>query len=103
VLVSLIKKIFGTDNMRTLKRLQPLVNQINELEPVFKQKTDAELKAMTPLFRDRLEQGETLDDLLPEAFAAVREASQRTPCIRGKLPRWQPAKVKPWLQPCLPI
>ncbi len=64
--------------MRTLKRLQPLVNQINELEPVFKEKTDAELKAMTPLFRDRLAQGETLDDLLPEAFAAVREASQRT-------------------------
>ena len=64
--------------MRALKRLQPLVSQINELEPVFKQKTDDELKAMTPLFRERLAQGETLDDLLPEAFAAVREASQRT-------------------------
>ena len=64
--------------MRALKRLQPLVNQINALEPVFKQKTDAELQAMTPLFRERLAQGETLDDLLPEAFAAVREASQRT-------------------------
>ena len=64
--------------MRALKRLQPLVNQINELEPEFKQKTDDELKAMTPLFRERIAQGETLDDLLPEAFAAVREASQRT-------------------------
>jgi len=78
VIVSLIKKIFGTDNLRELKRLQPLVNQINELEVDFEQKTDDELKAMTPLFRERLKQGETLDSLLPEAFATVRETSRRT-------------------------
>ena len=78
MIVSLIKKIFGTDNLRELKRLQPLVNQINELEPAFEQKTDDELKAMTPQFRERIEQGETLDDLLPEAFATVRETSRRT-------------------------
>ncbi len=78
MIVSLIKKIFGTDNLRELKRLQPLVNQINELEPAFEQKTDDELKAMTPQFRERIEQGETLDDLRPEAFATIRETSRRT-------------------------
>jgi len=64
--------------MRALKRLQPLVREINALEPAFEQKTDDELKAMTPHLRGRLERGETLDDILPEAFAAVREASRRT-------------------------
>jgi preprotein translocase subunit SecA len=78
VIVSLIQKIFGTDNMREIKRLQPLVDHINTLEPEFEQKTDDELKAMTPLLRARLEQGETLDDILPEAFATVRETSRRT-------------------------
>jgi preprotein translocase subunit SecA len=64
--------------MRELKRLRPVINQINELESEFEPKTDDELKAMTPLFRKRLDNGETLDDLLPEAFAVVREVSKRT-------------------------
>jgi len=78
VIVSLVQKIFGTDNLRELRRLQPFVEQINALEPAFEQKSDDELKAMTPLLRERLEQGETLDDILPEAFAVVRETSRRT-------------------------
>ena len=76
--LSLIQKIFGTENTRALKQFQPLVERINGLEPEFLNKTDEELKAMTPWFRQRLDQGETLDDILPEAFAAVREASRRT-------------------------
>jgi len=82
VIISLIKRLFGTENGRELKRLQPRVKQINELESVFEQKTDDELKAMTPLFQERLAQGEALDDLLPEAFATVREVSRRTLGLR---------------------
>ncbi len=82
MIVSFVQKVFGTDNTRTLKRLQPTVCRINDLEPAFESKTDDELKATTALLRGRLEQGETLDDILPEAFAAVREASRRTLCIR---------------------
>jgi len=74
---TLVKKVVGSRNERELKRLQPLVNKINELEPRFEVMTDEELQAMTPAFRARLEQGETLDDLLPEAFAVVREAGKR--------------------------
>ncbi len=72
------RKVFGTANARLLKKRRPIVNRINELEPEFEKLDDAELRACTPRFRQRLEQGEALDDLLPEAFAAVREASKRT-------------------------
>ncbi|MCB2225190.1 MAG: preprotein translocase subunit SecA [Desulfarculaceae bacterium] len=72
-----ISKIVGSKNERELKRMQPLVDAINALEPSMEAKSDAELAALTPAFRQRLEQGETLDDLLPEAFAAVREAGKR--------------------------
>ena len=74
----LLKKIFGTRNERNLKRMRPIVARINELEPEMEKKTDEELRALTPLFRKRLAAGETLDDILPEVFAAVREASKRT-------------------------
>ena len=73
----LIKGIFGSKNERELKLLTPLVDKINELEPSFQSLSDAELLGKTTEFRERLSQGETLDDLLPEAFAAVREASVR--------------------------
>jgi len=72
-----VKKIVGSKNDRELKRLQPLVGKINELEPRFAAMEDSDLQAMTLTFRERLAQGETLDDLLPEAFAVVREASKR--------------------------
>jgi len=71
------KKIFGTKNARVLKRLRPLVAQINSLEQDLLTKSDEELRAMTPEFRRRLAQGATLDDLLPEAFAVCREAGRR--------------------------
>ncbi|MDD2942962.1 MAG: preprotein translocase subunit SecA [bacterium] len=73
-----LKKVFGSSNERELRRMQPLVEKINSLEPRFKQLSDAELRQMTVSFRERLEQGELLDSLLPEAFAVVREASLRT-------------------------
>ncbi len=74
----LLAKVIGTSNERTLKRLQPLVARINELEPTVKPLSDEQLRAKTAEFRERLERGESLDDLLPEAFAVVREAAVRT-------------------------
>jgi len=75
---SLIKKVFGTKHGRQMKRLQPLVNRIGSLEPKLKELTDPELQGKTAHFRERLSNGEPLDDLLPEAFATVREAGRRT-------------------------
>jgi preprotein translocase subunit SecA len=65
-------------NEKELKRLEPIVDQINSLEPDFQKLSDAELRAKTNEFKSRLKNNETLDDILPEAFAAVREASRRT-------------------------
>ena len=65
-------------NDKEIKRLAPIVNRINALEPDFQKLSDAELRAKTDEFKARLKNGETLDDLLPEAFAAVREAARRT-------------------------
>jgi preprotein translocase subunit SecA len=72
-----IKGIFGSSNERELKRMAPMVEEINQLEPDFKALSDDQLKAKTGEFRERLSNGESLDDLLPETFAAVREASVR--------------------------
>jgi len=72
-----LKKIFGSKNERELKRLAPLVDRVTALEPEYRALSDADLTAKTPHFRERLENGEPLDDLLPEAFAAAREASVR--------------------------
>src|SRR5215831_8239054 len=72
------KKIFGTKNARELKKMLPLAARINQLEAGLQAKTDAELSAMTPEFRRRLDNGAPLEDLLPEAFALVREAGRRT-------------------------
>ena len=76
-MATLISKIFGNRNERTLKRMQKTVDKINTLGPSFKSLTDAQLKAKTTEFRERFAKGETLDALLPEAFAAVRETSDR--------------------------
>ncbi len=77
-MLGIAKKIFGTENDRKLKKLQPLVNKINGLEPTFQAMTDDALRAQTDIYKQRLENGESLDDLLPEAFATVREAAVRT-------------------------
>nr|WP_320116742.1 preprotein translocase subunit SecA [uncultured Desulfuromonas sp.] len=74
---SLSKKIFGSQNDRELKRLRKIVDQINALEEQIEPLDDAALKAKTDEFKQRLADGETLDDLLPEAFAVVREAAKR--------------------------
>jgi preprotein translocase subunit SecA len=78
MLGSLARSLFGSANERKVKPLWAAVSKINALEDRFQAMSDAELAAMTPAFRARLEKGETLDDLLPEAFAVVREAAKRT-------------------------
>ena len=75
---ALAKQFFGSANERKIKPLWAVVTKINALEPRFQAMSDDELKAMTPAFRERLSAGETLEDLLPEAFAVVREAAKRT-------------------------
>ena len=70
-------RVFGSANERALKRLRPLVEAVNAQEARMMRLSDAELKSLTPKFKERLKKGETLDDLLPEAFAAVREAARR--------------------------
>ena len=75
--MKLSEKIFGTHSSRELKRIMPLVDKIEELRPTMQAMTDEGLKDQTRKFKERLAEGETLDDLLPEAFATVREASKR--------------------------
>ena len=75
--MGLFTKVFGTYSQRELKSIYPIVDKITALEDEYRQLTDAELQAKTPEFKERLANGETLDDLLPEAFATVREAADR--------------------------
>src|SRR6202163_1583191 len=77
MLETLLAKVVGTQNERELKRLRPLVGEINALEPTIQTLTDEQLRAKTAEFRARLANGETLDDLLVESFAVVREAGRR--------------------------
>ncbi len=77
-MLGIAKKLFGTENDRKLKKLRPIVERINALEPQMEAMSDDQLKAQTDLFKSRLENGETLDDLLVDAFATVREAAKRT-------------------------
>ena len=75
---ALLRSVFGTSNDRLIKQLRPSVEAINALEPELAALSDEALRARTQQFRDRLQNGETLDDLLVEAFATVREAAKRT-------------------------
>ena len=77
-----LKFLGGDPHKREVQKLLPLVDQINDLEASYEALSDDELRAKTTEFRSRLEQGEMLDDLLPEAFAVVREASKRTIGLR---------------------
>ncbi|NQW13279.1 MAG: preprotein translocase subunit SecA, partial [Rhodobacter sp.] len=79
---TIAKKVFGTPNDRKIKATQPLVDKINALEPQFKALSDAEIKSKTDEFRARFAAGESLDDLLPEAFANAREAAFRALGLR---------------------
>ena len=82
MLESLIKKIFGDPSEKELKRCRPIVEKINSLEPEMQKLSSANLQAKTQEFKRRLQKGETLDDILPEAFAVVREASRRVTGMR---------------------
>lgn len=80
--MSFLKKIFGTSSQREVKAIMPLVDKIEALEEEYKALTDQQLQAKTPEFQQRLKDGETLDDILPEAFAACREAAWRVLGLR---------------------
>lgn len=75
--MKILDKVFGTHSERELKRIMPLADKIDELRPSMQALSDEELKAKTGEYKKRLAEGETLDDLLPEAFATVREAAKR--------------------------
>ena len=106
---TIAKKVFGTPNDRKIKATRPLVAQINALEPEFEKLSDQGLIDKTAEFKKRCADGESLDDLLPEAFANVREAARRTLglrafdtqllaaifCTGAISPNRRPAKVRP--------
>src|SRR5215472_13134920 len=106
----IVRKILGTKHERDVKRMRPTVVAVNELEPGMEALSDSELRARTEEFRRRLADGEELDDLLPDAFAACREAARRAVqmrtstssswapwcSIRGRSPRWPPARARRW-------
>ena len=75
--MGLMTKLFGTHSEHELKRIAPIVDKIEAMRPDMQKLSDEELAAKTPEFKERLAKGETLDDLLPEAFATVREAAKR--------------------------
>src|SRR3989338_11684286 len=76
--MSFLEKIFGDVSSRYIKEINPIVEKINALEAVIATLADSELKAKTIEFKEKLKEGKTLEDILPEAFACVREASKRT-------------------------
>lgn len=80
--MSFISQIIGDTNQRYLNKIRPLIEKVNELEPEYEQLSDLLLKSKTEEFRERLEKGENLDDLFPETFAVVREASKRAIGLR---------------------
>ena len=108
MVTGILKKIFGSRNDRMLKQYFKLVAEVNSLEEGLKKLSDEELKAKTPAFKERLAQGATLDELLPEAFAVCREASLRVLGMRhfdvqlaagialhqGKISECAPAKAR---------
>ena len=81
--MSIISKVFGTYSDRQIKKIRPILGKINALAPTYKEMSDSELSSMTAKFKARLADGETLDDILPEAFAVAREAADR---VLGKRP-----------------
>jgi len=92
----LLTLIFGSRNDRLVAQLRKSVANINALEPGFEALSDEELKAKTAEYRQRLADGATIDALLPEAFAAVREASRRALGLRRPLPPCARPRAAPW-------
>ena len=114
-MASIFDKVLRAGEGKTLAKLKALTNAVNALEPDFQQLSDEELKNETASLRERYAKGETLDDLLPEAFAAVREAASRTIGLRpfdvqimggaalhlGNIAEMKLVKERPWSQLCL--
>ena len=75
--MSFLEKIFGSSSTKELKKIRPIADKVLALEDAYAKKTDKELQAMTPALKERLAKGESLDDILPEAFATCREAAWR--------------------------
>jgi preprotein translocase subunit SecA len=101
-----IKKVFGTSHERAIRKMKPRVDAINALEEKMKALSDADLKAKTAEFREKIDNGATIDDLLVEAFAVCREASTTTSSssaawcsTAGVSPRCAPARAKRWWRP----
>lgn len=89
--MGLIEKIFGTHSENELKRIYPIVDRIEALEPEIQALSDQELRDKTREFKERLAEGETLDDILPEAYAVVREGSKKksgNAALPGTVDRW---------------
>src|SRR5438045_3467741 len=82
MIAKILAKIFGTQNERELNRLYPMVQHINSLEPKMLEMSDEQLAAMTGVFREKISQGASLNNILPEAFAVVREVGRRTMNMR---------------------
>lgn len=105
------------ENKSRLKKLRKIAEKVDALAPKYKEMSDEDLKAMTPAFKERLQNGETLDDILPDAFAVAREAADRVLGLRpffvqimggialhqGRIARWQPVKARRLSQRFLPI
>ena len=86
-MLGIAQKIFGTENDRKLKKLRPLVAKINGLEPDFEKLTDDQLRLKTDEYKKQVQEGVSLDDLLPEAFATVREAAKSCLLYTSPSPR----------------
>ena len=107
-------KLFGNFSDKELKRIKPIANKVLELEPEMQKLTDEELQAKTPYLKEKLKNGASLDDILPEAFAVCREADWRVLGLKPyrcrssaalcfivpALPRCRPVKARPWWPPC---
>jgi len=78
MIANILTKVIGSKNERELNKIKPVVEKINAFEPQMQAMNDEQLKTKTGLFKERLNNGESIDDILPEAFATVREASVRT-------------------------
>ena len=113
--MSFMEKLFGNFSDKELKRIKPIANKVLELEPEMQKLTDEELQAKTPYLKEKLKNGASLDDILPEAFAVCREADWRVLGLKPypvqiiggivlssvpALPRCRPVKARPWWPPC---
>ena len=103
--MSLAERLFGTFSDKELKKINPIVKKILALEPKYQAMPDAQLQAQTPALKQRLADGETLDDILPDAFAVCREAAWRVLNMKhfpGAIsPRCRPARARPLWPLCL--